>query len=201
MSDKKIAIGIVGSYRKQGVIDTAVSEVLSALQNLGVEIKKIYLLDYNIEFCTNCRTCLQPPGVTRGKCILKDDMEDMLQSIDSADYLIIGAPTNAGYVNALTQRFIERCVCFGYWPWGTAAPVLRNKIIKKKSILVSASAAPVLIGKYFNGTMKALKTLSKYLGAQPIGDIWVGSVTKKEIELSNKIKEKATTLAQKLIGK
>jgi len=58
MSDKKIAIGIVGSYRKQGVIDTAVSEVLSALQNLGVEIKKIYLLDYNIEFCTNCRTCL-----------------------------------------------------------------------------------------------------------------------------------------------
>ncbi|MBU1231307.1 MAG: flavodoxin family protein, partial [Proteobacteria bacterium] len=69
------------------------------------------------------------------------------------------------------------------------------------SILVSASAAPVLIGKYFNGTMKALKTLSKYLGAQPIGDIWVGSVTKKEIELSNKIKEKATTLAQKLIGK
>lgn len=126
-------------------------------------------------------------------------MEDILRSIDSADFLIIGAPTNVGNTNALTRKFLERCVCFGYWPWGTNAPMLRNKTKTKKSILVSASGAPALIGKYFNGTLKALRILSDYLGAQPIGDIWVGSVNMKEIKISNKIKFKASKLVQKLV--
>jgi multimeric flavodoxin WrbA len=53
---KKIA-GIVGSYRKGRVIDTAVSEILKGAEAHGAEICKIYLIDKHIEFCTNCRNC------------------------------------------------------------------------------------------------------------------------------------------------
>lgn len=201
MTTKRRAVGIIGSYRKGGTIYSVVSEILSNLGNQGVECQIIFLKDYNIEFCTNCRNCLQSPGINRGKCIHKDDMDDILRSIDVADFLIIGSPTNAGNANALTRQFIERCVCFAYWPWGKPAPVIRNKFKIKKSILVSASAAPSIIGKYFNGTLKSLRTLSKYLGANPIGDIWVGSVNTKEIVISNKIRLKASKLAQKLVGK
>ena len=45
--EKKI-LGIVGSYRKGGVIDTLVSEVLASAQEQGALISKIYLKDSHI---------------------------------------------------------------------------------------------------------------------------------------------------------
>lgn len=78
---KKI-IGIVGSYRRQHIIDTAVSQVLKAAQANGAEIRKIYLLDKNIEFCTNCRKCTQKEGDIIGKCVHNDDIEQILDEID-----------------------------------------------------------------------------------------------------------------------
>ena len=55
-------LGIVGSYRKRGTIDQAVSSVLAAARTNGAETKKIYLKDLNIGFCNNCRRCTQEPG-------------------------------------------------------------------------------------------------------------------------------------------
>ena len=58
-------LGIVGSYRRDGIIDSAVSEVLKGAGDRGAEAEKIYLLDYQIEFCRNCRSCMQEPGNDR----------------------------------------------------------------------------------------------------------------------------------------
>jgi multimeric flavodoxin WrbA len=201
MSQKQRAIAIIGSYRAGGAVDSAVAEILSHLQDREVDCRTVYLKDYNIGFCTNCRTCLQQPGISRGKCILNDDMEEVLGILDSADFLILGAPTNAGNANALTRKFLERCVCYAYWPWGTHSPVLRKKIKSKKSILISSSAAPALIGKYLNGTLGALRTLSEYLGARPVGNLWIGGVTEKKVHLSPGIRKKAGRLAEKLAEK
>lgn len=55
---KKI-VGIVGSYRKDGIIDSAVSAILKGAQRRGAETKKIYLVDKDIAFCRNCRKCTQ----------------------------------------------------------------------------------------------------------------------------------------------
>jgi multimeric flavodoxin WrbA len=65
---------IVGSYRKDGIIDKAVGELLTSAKREGAEVTKIYLIDKHIEFCTNCRTCTQQQGQRRGKCIIADDM-------------------------------------------------------------------------------------------------------------------------------
>lgn len=79
--------------------------------------------------------------------------------------------------------------------------MLRDKSKNKKSILVSSSAAPALIGKYLNGTLKALKTLSEYLGARPVGVVWVGGVTTKRIQIPPEVRRKAKGLAEKLLEK
>ena len=72
---KKI-VGIVGSYRKERIIDSAVSEILKGAEARGAETKKIYLLDKNIEFCRNCRKCTQEKvDGTRGNCVHHDDMD------------------------------------------------------------------------------------------------------------------------------
>jgi multimeric flavodoxin WrbA len=102
----------VGSYRKGGIIDTTVSEVLNAAAERGAEVEKIHLLDKRIEFCTNCRRCTQTEGPDPGVCIHDDDMAGLIAAIEEADALVLGAPVNVGGVNALTQRFLERLVCF-----------------------------------------------------------------------------------------
>ncbi len=55
-------VAIIGSYRKGGIIDRAVDEILSSAGEEGAETDKIYLIDKLIEFCTNCRTCTQQQG-------------------------------------------------------------------------------------------------------------------------------------------
>ncbi|MCT7957136.1 flavodoxin family protein [Laspinema palackyanum] len=196
--DKKV-VGIVGSYRKGGTIDTVVSEVLAEAENQGAEISKIYLQDRQIEFCTNCRVCLQQPGPERGECVLQDEMDGMLQEIEAADSLVIGAPVNFGNVNALTQRFLERCVCYGYWPWNTPGPQMRKSEATKKAVLISSSAVPGFIARWLSGAIKSLKSLAKMLGAKPIGIICVGKVISKQEGVSDKIKRRARHLGHELV--
>ncbi|MDJ0674376.1 MAG: flavodoxin family protein [Calothrix sp. MO_167.B42] len=198
MDTSKKVVGIVGSYRKNGFIDTAIAQILASAEHQGAETQKIYLQDQHIEFCTNCRACMQEPGTQRGKCVLEDDMDGVLQTIESADSLVIGAPVNCGNVNALTRRFLERCACYGYWPWDTPAPKMRNPTIRKKAVLVLSSAAPALMARWLTGALGALKNLAKMLGAKPIGVLWIGLANSQEAELSDKDKKQAQQLGQKL---
>jgi multimeric flavodoxin WrbA len=101
---RRKVLGIVGSYRKGGTIDQAVSTVLAAAAAGGAATEKVYLLDSRIEFCTNCRNCTQHPGPDPGRCFLEDDMAGLIERVERADALVLGAPVNFGNVNALTQR-------------------------------------------------------------------------------------------------
>ncbi len=193
-------IAIVGSYRKEGIVDSAVDGVLRAAQQQGVETKKIYLLDQHIEFCTNCRTCMQEPGEARGKCVLEDDLERLLTEIEQADYLVIGAPVNFGNVNAITRRFMERCVGFAWWPWESRAPKIRNPARNKRAILVSASGAPAWLARCFTGTLGALKKMAALFGARTVGVLWIGQVNKEHMALPQKSCLKAHVLGRKLVA-
>jgi multimeric flavodoxin WrbA len=201
MCSGKTALAVIGSARRNGTVDSAVSELIKSLEKRGFKCRKIYLSDLKIEFCTNCRTCLQQPDKNRGICILDDDMNNLLDDIEANDYLILGAPTSFGNVNALTQKFIERCICYAYWPWGQLSPKLRNNNKDKKSVLISSSAAPAFMAKYLSRTSKTLRTLSGLLGAQPVKTLRIGKVIYKEISISDKFKKQADSAAEKLSKK
>lgn len=131
---------IIGTYRKGGVIDSVVDEILAAAKEHGAEVEKVFLLDQRVEFCTNCRNCTQQEGTARGTCCLSDDMAAILDRIDASDGLILASPMNFGTVTALMKRFIERLVCYGYWPWGTGIPKERIRRKTKRAIVVASSA-------------------------------------------------------------
>jgi multimeric flavodoxin WrbA len=198
MNTIKQVVGLVGSYRRGGYVDSMVDEVLSAAREHGAKTEKIFLLDQHIEFCTNCRTCMQEPGPERGKCILEDDMETILKKIAEADSIVIGAPVNCWDVNALTRKFYERCVRYIYWPWGTIMPKIRNNKTIKKAVLISSSAAPGWYSRIFTSAMKTLKRMAQLLGAKPVGTLFLGFVNQKEVRLSENLKRKAKILGEKL---
>ena len=175
-------VAIVGTYRKGRVIDAAVSEVLKGAEAHGAQTSKIYLIDKHIEFCTNCRKCVQQKDVgVRAKCIHDDDMEAILQQIDGADGIVLASPVNFGNVTAVTKRFIERLIVYGYWPWGGKMPKLRIENPEKKAVTITASACPAFIARILMpGPLKMFKAAARCMGATVLKSLYFGPVAQTE---------------------
>ncbi len=198
MSTETHVLALVGSYRKDCVVDTTVNEVLGGAEAAGALTRKIYLVDRDIHFCMNCRSCMQEPGEARGKCVIDDDLESILSAVEGCDRLVIGAPVNFDNVNAVTRKFLERCAGYGYWPWGSPYPLPRSKRQDKRAVLVSASGAPALMGRYLSGAAKALKTLAQLFGAKILGFVWTGRVNEENQQIPDRIRRKARQLGREL---
>lgn len=193
-------VAIVGSYRKGGVVDQLVDEVLSGAVTAGGEAEKIYLLDTHIEFCTNCRLCTQEPGGARGICPVADEMARVLDLVEGCQALVLASPTNFGGVTAIMKRFVERLVCYAYWPWGMPAPKTRNREKPRRAVLVAASAAPAFMARLVTPVVKTLKQSAELLGAECVGTVFVGLAARQERQGAGKgALEKARLLGQKLV--
>ncbi len=195
-------VGIVGSYRKGKIIDSAVSAVLEGAEDAGARTKKIYLLDMRIEFCLNCRTCMQEKGgPTRGKCVHNDDMDGILEQIDRADAIVLAAPINVGNVTAIMKRFVERLAPYAYWPWGQApSPAPRIRRRRKKAVIITSSACPAFVGRImFRSTLGLLKTAAKFIGADVTKSLYFGlAAGKEDSQLPDKTLLKARKVGRKL---
>ncbi len=173
-------LGIVGSYRKQGIIDALVSEALAAAEAAGATTKKVYLTDAHIEFCRNCRHCTQQPGPERGGCVQSDDMDAILAEWAECDGLVLGAPVNFFNTTAVTRRFMERLVGFAYWPWGQMAPSRRAKPAGKRAVVITSAAMPGFLIGIATGAPRALRMIAATMGAKVVKTIRVGLVAGKE---------------------
>ncbi len=172
MSAKVVAI--VGSYRRGGTIDSAVKIILEGARERGAQTHTVYLTEQHIEFCRNCRECMQTPGEQRGKCAQTDDLETMLQEIEAADAVVLGSPVNCYNVTAIFRRLMERLVGAAYWPWGQNAPRPRTKRRPRKAVLVASSAMPGFLIPLATGAARALRLTAGMLGAKPVGRLWIG---------------------------
>lgn len=194
-------LAINGSYRKNGITDQVITTMAAGLQTAGADVEIILLRDYPIEFCLNCRKCTQQPGSSPGECVQDDAMGKLIEKIEESDAFILASPTNFGSVTALFQRFLERLVVYGYWPWGMNYPEYRKaNVPKKKVLLISSCAAPGILGRWIYGTRKQLKTIAQIIGATPVGILFTGLIAKDpHHRLSEKVQAKAKALAIKLL--
>ncbi|MEN8712751.1 MAG: flavodoxin family protein [Arenicellales bacterium] len=198
---KKI-LAINGSYRDDGITDQAVNKMLSAAKAFGAEVELILLRDYPIEFCLNCRECTQLPGDMPAECVQHDGMKQLVDKIESADGYILAAPTNFGSVTAIFKRFMERLVVYAHWSWEMNAPKYRKaNSVKKKAILISSCAAPGVLGRWLYGTHSQLKMTAKTIGAETVGTIFTGMISKQpHPALPERVNSKIITLVEKLVS-
>jgi NAD(P)H-dependent FMN reductase len=193
-------VAIVGSYRKGGVIDTAVQAVLEGAREKGAETQTIYLTDRHLEFCENCRRCTQAPGLQRGQCVQKDDLQSILDELDAADAIVLGSPVNYWNLTAIFRRFMERLLGCVYWPWGMSAPQPRNTLPTRKAVLVASSAMPGFCIPLFTGAARALRVTARMLGAKPVGKLWIGLAAQKPQQaLSSRTLAHARRIGLKLV--
>jgi NAD(P)H-dependent FMN reductase len=190
---------IVGSYRRGGVVESAVDEILGAAKGQGTRVEKIHLLDRHVEFCTNCRACTLEPGAERGRCVVQDDVRAILDALDESDVIVLASPVNFWSVTALMKRFIERTVCYGYWPWGGGPTPRRPRT--KRAIVVAASAAPTVMARWGTDAGKLLRRVAHLLGAKRVDTLWIGLARRTpDAGLPPRARARAQALGRRIVA-
>ena len=101
-------MAIIGSPRKGGNTELLVDRVIEGCRSRGnTEIEKVFIADRNIQYCSGCLTCTFPPPGT-GKCVLRDDMDVLIEKIRESDAFIFGTPNHMRTVSAPLLNFLAR---------------------------------------------------------------------------------------------
>jgi multimeric flavodoxin WrbA len=101
-------MAIVGSPRRGGNTELLVDRVIEGCRSRGdAYIEKVFIADKNIQYCSGCLTCTFPPPGT-GKCVLRDDMDMLIEQVRESDAFIFGTPNHMRTVSAPLLNFLAR---------------------------------------------------------------------------------------------
>ena len=101
-------MAIIGSPRKGGNTEILVDQVAAGFKSIvDAKVEKFFVIDKKLEFCTGCLTCVLPSQGT-GKCVIKDDMAEILEHMKESDVFIFGTPNHMRTVTAPLLNFFAR---------------------------------------------------------------------------------------------
>ncbi len=101
-------LGIYGSPRKKGNSDILLDKVLEGAKSAGGDIHTIYVRNLKMVGCIECGGCDKT-----GKCVIKDDMQEVYPMLESADIIFLASPIFFYNVSAFAKALIDRCQA----PW------------------------------------------------------------------------------------
>ena len=97
-----------GSPRgENGNTHIMVEEFLNGAKEGGAEIENIFLVKKEIKRCLGCFKCWT---TTPGKCIIKDDMAELLSKFISSDIVVFATPLYVDNVTGIMKNFMDRLV-------------------------------------------------------------------------------------------
>jgi multimeric flavodoxin WrbA len=101
-------MAIIGSPRKGGNTELLINQVIAGCSSkTAVDLEKLFVVGKKIEYCTGCMSCVMPsPGT--GKCVITDDMNDILEQMKQSDAFIFGTPNHMRTITAPLLNFITR---------------------------------------------------------------------------------------------
>jgi len=101
---KKVLI-LSGSPRKGGNSDTLCNQFALGATEAGHSVQKVNVAQKSIGFCRGCYAC-----ESTGKCVINDDMGELLQQIVDADVLVLASPVYFYSIDAQLKAVIDRTV-------------------------------------------------------------------------------------------
>lgn len=101
---KKVLI-LSGSPRLGGNSDLLCDEFAKGAKDAGHDVEKIRVAEKNVGYCRACYACK-----SSGKCVIKDDMAEILQKMIDADVLVLASPVYFYSVDAQLKAVIDRTV-------------------------------------------------------------------------------------------
>ena len=156
-------LAINGSPKgKNSNTDTLLIPFLQGARTGNADTEEIYLSQKNIRGCQGCFACWVK---TPGKCILKDDMPELLDKVNQADVLIFATPLYdfgmSGQMKVFTDRLIPLLEPFFREKSGKIVPPIRRNR-PWKTILISNAG---FVGKeYFDVLVSHMNIMASVWG-------------------------------------
>lgn len=100
---KKVLI-VSSSLRAGSNSEILAREAEKGAREAGHEVEFISLKGKNLQFCQGCLACQKT-----SKCIIKDDMADMITKVQNADSIIFVTPIYYYELSGQLKTFLDRC--------------------------------------------------------------------------------------------
>ena len=175
-------LGLVGSPKINGNTAKLVNAILDGAAENGAE-KVIYnLASLNIKGCDACGRCQET-----GSCLIDDDMQEIYQEIQAADFVVLGSPVYMWQMTAQTKLLIDRLTAF-------LEPNFSSRLDNKKLILVFSQGIPDrdAFKQYFEYTAGLLY----YIGFDVIETVIAAGTDKLEVSFRPRLLENARELGK-----
>jgi multimeric flavodoxin WrbA len=97
-----------GSPRgKKGNTHFMVKEFSKGAEQAKAEVENVFLVKKKIRPCRGCFTCwIKTPG----KCVIKDDMAELIQKLCESDIVVFATPVYIDNVTGIMKNFMDRLI-------------------------------------------------------------------------------------------
>lgn len=99
---KKVIV-ISTSLRTGSNSDMLADKFVEGAVQVGHEVEKISLIDKDVKFCRGCLACQK-----LGKCVIKDDVNDIMQKVLNADVVVWATPIYYYEMSGQMKVLIDR---------------------------------------------------------------------------------------------
>ncbi len=94
-----------GSPRKKGNVGAIINSFVNGcLSNEECQVEVLETTNLNLKFCSGCGCC-QSNG---GKCVLKDDCQEIMEKISSSDMIVFASPVYWMNISAQLKVVVDR---------------------------------------------------------------------------------------------
>jgi multimeric flavodoxin WrbA len=152
-------VGVVGSPRKNGNVDTLVNAAIDGAKSIGMQAQVFHLGDMHLQGCVACRRCKKD-----GVCKFDDDIWKVLTAMQEADGVVLGAPIYYWQLSSQMRTLIDRTYAFLKPDYSTRWKPGKRIVFISSQGFEDASA--------YTGVHKELVSIfGEYAGFKVMGDI------------------------------
>lgn len=87
-----------------------VDAFLKGAQEAGAETMNVFLAEKNIKYCRGCYSCWTE---TPGRCVIQDDMAEVLSRVAGADVIVLASPLYFNNISGTLKVFMDRLAVTG----------------------------------------------------------------------------------------
>jgi multimeric flavodoxin WrbA len=127
---------LLGSPRTEGNSSTIARRFLKTAEMLGAETTAYELNQRTYRGCQACYAC----KTKLDRCVLKDDMAEVLDAVKAADVVVLASPVYYGEISSQLKGFMDRT--FSYLVPDYRTNLQPSRLAPKKLIFVLTQGHP-----------------------------------------------------------
>lgn len=130
----KTLLALASSPRRNGNSETLLKEFCRGAEEKGWTVEMVHINKLDFRPCQACDACAKD-----GRCILKDDMQEIYPKVINSDALVIASPVTFGSLNAQLKMLIDRFQCWYHAKYTLDTPFVPDEA-KRQGFFICVGA-------------------------------------------------------------